>query len=356
MHCRTLVVCAVAVAALAVAGGSAKTRAPHRPRDQVRDSVRLLAGDVIAVVVPDGIRCERRFVQLSRDTTVVVEIWPQLPCRPAVAVFRHGMGVIAIGPGRGWTAVGPSPVRPIAVPVRFIVATESPSRGLEWIGPWFADLQQEYEANQVGIAFVAADTEVVENPPGYLLQGCDSGAVAQFVHSKYYRPDTLNVVLLDSIVGFTKQEGLTCFLQVVDGRPATNVTFIALSFQTDATFPHEVGHALGLQGNTCGHVDMLLDKPGCQAATTDNLMMPRQGWMDPSLYLYRDHFTRGQVYRMIYDSNSFLNLARLRRDAPVVTCQKSCCVIDPSAPNFGCVGDPGTPCLRLADDDPGGTQ
>ena len=318
----------------------------------LRESFQLRAGDVMVVRVPRGSLCVQLVVQVPHDTVVTVDLQqPGMTCPSGLVVFRHGPITIGRGDGDPQTIVYLDRDGVVPVPIRFWILTDSPMVDSQWIASMVEDLQNSYAANRAGVVFVNAGVTKIEHPSEYLLSGCMQNDLDSFVEPTNYFRDALNVYVVDSIHGFGTQDGLTCFDQRVGGNPATNVIFWSLLYHSDATLPHEIGHAFGLQSLTCGHVKDLIDRPGCDAIQANNLMLQKEAAPAPSPWLVRDHFTLGQVYRMNLDSISFLNLAGLRGGRPVKVCQVTCC----NAAD-GCAADRGVPCLKLTVDLPGGGQ
>jgi len=111
----------------------------------------------------------------------------------------------------------------------------------------------------------------------------------------------VHVIYVTAIEG--EDRGFTCLRD--DAARADGLMFIAVEGRAATTLAHEVGHLLSLLLPPAyqGHTNML------HGFDQQNLMWGR---ISLDIAEARDHFSIGQVYRMHFDDNSFLNYRGVR--------------------------------------------
>jgi len=261
-------------------------------------------------------------------------------CRWSIAGFAPGSGVLFVGPFEGpGTPSGPNstslpPV--VRVPVSLWILTDS-AGAAEVITVDVMHASQLFEQNRVGVRLEIVEVDTVYGAardlradPPLLTDGTWAKK-----GSEYYADSTINIYVVTEIPLLPGAHGYQSFAASPNSSQPSNLVHIAYRWHQPSTVAHEIGHALQLRGDGCGH-------PGsgsvgeCPCIDARNVM-----WDVDDPYGARNRFTLGQAFRMSLDSLSWLNRAALRPAAPLLQCQADCWL-------QGCRLSQPCPCIDLA--------
>ena len=166
-----------------------------------------------------------------------------------------------------------------------------------------AEVSALYRSNRTGIAVgtIGSPTAIADI---YLLGNPCSEAKKQLAHAnlKFDDPTVVHVFYMSA----SQSEGYGRGWHCRTPADSADLIFVYTKFYLPNTLAHEAGHALGLRGSMAlgGHTN---DYEGyITGFHPTNLMW---GWVDDEMIAAdRDHISLGQVFRMSFDKESWLNL------------------------------------------------
>lgn len=288
---------------------------------EARVKLKTAVGTAVLVASgQDGDKCLRHKLVTGTGTLVIGNALESASgCRSELVVFSKGReSDRLVAPA--WTSDPAQPLevtlsQRLDVPVNLVVRSGQQSVA-GWAKADVALANAIFNDNRVGMRFVtgpvyrnsAAQAEI-------LTKDCEGVADLRAAGPPLYRPDRINVYYV-SLDYYDTWSGYNCFQS---GAP--NVIFISRSGSVPTTLAHELGHALNLR-NASGHTDPSEGNAGMESFGEDNLMY---SWADDQGE--RDHLSVGQVFRMNWDGESWLNEGNVAQPVrPVIDCQDSATV------------------------------